>query len=267
MEELRVAIVQHGSLRNPRESLERAKKLRVPSSADLVVFPEYSMFDPTGLDPGTIYRLAEEWLEEWSSFYERLAVETGAYVLGHVFEPSGDGRRVYNTARLYTPSGGLASFYRKTHLFDAYGYKESLFTRPGESLASPVEAKGFRLGVAICFEIRYPEIFRYYALRGADAVLVPAAWYRGPLKEETLFFLARSRAHENTMYIVVAVNYNENFTGRSMAVDPYGVVAVEAGIGVRVVEAVLDKNVIREARKTLPLLELRRPGLYAGLDA
>ena len=264
---LNVALVQHGAAENYAKSLERARKLasRVPGEVDLIVFPEYSMFDPTGLEASSIKREASRGLEEWIRFYQGLAVEYSAYVVGHIFEPVEGEERVYNTVVVYSPSGEPVSRYSKTHLFDAYGYRESGFTAPGDRLSDVVDLKGFRVGLAICFEIRYPEIFRMHALRGADLVIVPAAWYRGPLKEETLAFLARTRAHENTIYVVVAVNYNRNFTGRSMIIDPYGVVRVDAGIGNHVAVGRLERELLAEARRTLPLLELRRPRLYRDL--
>lgn len=228
--------------------------------ADVIAMPEYAMFDPTGLPPSRVAREAEPLDGPWVDFAASIAAQYSAYVVATMFEAAAP--RPYNTAVVVSPGGGVVAVYRKLHLFDAYGYRESDYFQPGRAPPRPFEVRGVRLGLAICFDIRFPELFRSYALQGAHAVIVPAAWYRGPLKEEALRFLAQARAHENGMYVALPVLYGERFTGRSMVVDPYGVVEVDAGVGARYVEATLDTSLVEEARRQVPVLRMLRPEAY-----
>ena len=124
------------------------------------------------------------------------------------------------------------------------------------------EVAGARVAVAVCFDLRFPELFRLYALAGAEVVAVPAAWYRGPLKEEMLHVLAKARAVENTVYVAVANQYSDRFTGRSVAADPMGVALVDLGVGERYAEVPLDLDYLEEVRRQIPLLGLRREDVY-----
>jgi len=220
------------------------------------------MFVPDGLSPEEVYALSEgldgPFLQELSRFAE----EFSTYVLAPILERSEKPPKVYNTSVLLSPSGAVVTTYRKLHLMDALGVRESTYVVPGDRPSPVVEVAGARVAIAVCFDLRFPELFRLYALAGAELVAVPAAWYRGPLKEEVLHALARARAIENTVYVAVANQYSDRFTGRSAAVDPLGVVAVDLGIGERYAEVSLDLNYLEEVRRQLPLLSLRREDVY-----
>ncbi|MCE4624301.1 MAG: carbon-nitrogen hydrolase family protein [Desulfurococcales archaeon] len=261
-EELVVSVLQMSASRTKAEALEKLKKLVSEARGDIIVMPEYAMVDPTDLDPETLYKTSETLDGSWVNTLRNVAREKGSCVIGTLFEKSPEPPRVYNTAVLIDPNGDVISVYRKTHLFDILGYRESEKILAGEELFEPVELCGARVGLAICFEIRYPELFRLQAEKGVDVFFIPSAWYTGHLKEETYRVLAQARAHENVSYVIGAILYGERFTGRSLVVDPYGVVVAEAGIGEKVLEAVLDGRVLMEARSKLPLLELRRRDLY-----
>jgi len=257
---VRVALVQFEPGRSKVESLRVIRGLveGYEDKLDLIIFPEYSMLDPTGLDAGFIYGEAEDLGGGWVGFFRDLASTRNSCVVATLFERSREPPKVYNTVVVIDRGGDIVGVYRKTHLFDILGYRESSFIASGGSLFKPVDVCGLRLGVAVCFELRYPEVFRVQALRGAEAVVVPAGWYRGPLKEETLRVLAQARSHENVIYTIVAALYGSNFTGRSMVVDPYGVVVVDGGVGEKVVEAVIDTSLVYKAREKMPLLKLGR---------
>ncbi|BAN90894.1 hydrolase [Aeropyrum camini SY1 = JCM 12091] len=246
------------------KSLRRLSS-EIRSSPDIVVTPEYLMFDPTGLARDVVYRAAEDLEGQWSQELSRMAERLGACVLGHMFLRTSSGR-VANAAVLYGKDGGIMGVYRKTHLFDAYGYKESSFTEPGDRLWRPLEACGARIGVAICYELRFPEVFRAQALNGGvDLFLVPAAWYKGPGKEEALSVLSRARAHENTSYVAVASNAGPNFVGRSMIVHPFGYTLAQAPPWEWVLEQEIDLSEVAKARNSLPVLKHVKPQLYSYL--
>ncbi len=262
MARLRLGILQAAPRASKAETLRAVERL-LESARDpsLIVTPEYMMLDPTGLPRERVYGEAEGLDGEWLGFFRDKAKELGVCIAATLFEKADDGR-VYNTLAFIDRNGSTAATYRKTHLFDAYGYKESSFTTPGDRLFQPVDLCGVKVGAAICFELRFPEIFRAQALAGAELIVVPSAWYRGPLKEEALRFLAQARAHENTVYLVVASNPGSSFVGRSMVVDPMGVVKLDLGPGERYEEYEIDTGEIEKARRVLPVLKLRRPHLY-----
>lgn len=264
MSRLNIAVLQVASTREKDANLESVKRLasRVKNSPDIVLTPEYLMLDPTGLGRDAIYDAAEDLEGRWSRELSKIAESLGSCLLGHLFlkTPSG---RVANAAVLYSRDGGIIGVYRKTHLFDAYGYVESSFTEPGDELWEPRKACGASIGVAICYELRFPEIFRTQSLvGGVDIFLVPAAWYRGPGKEEALSVLSRARAQENTSYVAVASNAGANFVGRSMIIHPLGYTLAQAPPWEWVLEHEIDLREIERARKSLPVLEHVKPHLY-----
>jgi len=259
--EFTVGLLQFGSTLDKSKNLEKISSMLKRVNADVIVIPEYSMFPISTLTPEEVFNLAEYVDGPYVTGLAKLAREHSTYFLATYFERA-QRPKVFNSASLISPSGDVLTTYRKVHLFDAYGYRESDYMMPGSKPSDVIQVKNVNVAVAICFDIRFPELFRTYALRGAELVLIPSAWYRGPLKEETLAFLARARAHENTIYIALAVQYSPEFTGRSMVVDPLGTVLLDLGIGEKYVEFKIDVDYIHEVRKALPVLNLRRPELY-----
>lgn len=244
-------------------SVEKVAKLVGESRPDLLLLPEYSLFDPTGLKAEEVWERASS-LDSFVALLAGLARLTGGYVAGGFLE-RGPWPRVYNTTVLVGPSGDVVGVYRKTHLFDAYGYRESEVVHPGDRLSDVFELRGVKVAFSVCFELRFPEVFRELALRGAQLVAVPAAWYSGPLKEETLHLLARARAVENGIFVAVSALYGPRFTGRSIVVNPFGVVEAELGAGERYREVLIDVSIVEEARRVVPSIYLRRPELYERL--
>ncbi|AAL63928.1 nitrilase, conjectural [Pyrobaculum aerophilum str. IM2] len=243
--------------------LSEVVKMVAGSKADLILLPEYSLFDPTGLKPEEVWERTTA-LEDFVEGLAKIAAETGAYVAGGFLE-RGPRPKVFNTTVLVSPAGKAVGTYRKTHLFDAYGYKESEAVEPGGELSGIFDVRQIKIGFAVCFELRFPEVFRELALGGAQLVAVPAAWYSGPLKEEILHVLARARAVENGVFIAVAALYSQRFTGRSLVVNPFGVVEADLGVGSKYRVVTIDPSLVDEARRTVPALNLRRPSLYKRL--
>ncbi|WFO75347.1 carbon-nitrogen hydrolase family protein [Desulfurococcaceae archaeon MEX13E-LK6-19] len=253
-----IGILQAGYGVNVSENVSKTINLieKNYSKADLIILPEYSMVNIlAGLKPDDVYNAAEP-LEEsnYLSRLEDLASELNVHILAHFIEKTGNPPLARSTSVLIKPFGGWEPVYSKMHLFDAYGYSESKYFIPGEKPSKEILLKGMRFAVAICYDLRFPELFRHYARRGIETILVHSGWVRGPLKEETLEFLSRARAHENTVWIVVADHYGENYVGRSMVIDPYGVKQLDLGIGEKYVEYTIDKELVYEARKTIPAL-------------
>lgn len=258
-----IGILQFGSSKDKERNLGEINSLIKRCDADLVVVPEYAMFDISRAAPNEVIWAAEPLDGPFTCGLCKVAREHSTYLVAGIIERDREG--VYNTAALISPGGEVIGCYRKIHLFDAYGYMESQYFKPGNKPSEIFDIGKLRIAMAICFDMRFPELFRIYALRGADLIAVPSAWFRGPLKEETLAFLARARAHENTVYIALAAQYGENFTGRSMLIDPFGVVAADLGIGEKYIEMSIDLGYLNDVRKMLPILKLRRKDIY-GID-
>ena len=263
---LRVGVAQYEASRSPVESLGRLRRVlgRGRVEAELVVLPEYSDVSPRGLGAGELRGLARPL--DGNPFIEGLrglAEEYGSVFVAGVVERSGG--CVYSSVVAVEPGGGVELLRRKALLFDALGFRESRVLCRGEPRFPVRVVAGLRAGVVVCFELRFPEASRLPALGGAEALLVPAAWYPGPGKEEQLRFLAQARASENTVYLVLADQAAPGFAGRSMVVDPFGHVVLDLGARPGYGEAFLDPEVLREARERLPLLRVAR-GLLGGLQ-
>lgn len=260
MKKINIGILQFGSLSDKDKTLERIDLLLKPEEADIILMPEYTMGNPLDMMPSELFRYAEDVNGEFSKKILSYSVEYGTSIIASLFEKADDG--VYNTAVKFSPDGKIERIYRKIHLFDAYGYKETEYFKYGDEPSKIFSVKDVKFAVAICFDIRFPELFRYYSLNGVEVILIPSGWVRGPMKEETLRFLARARAHENVLYLVLSVQYGKDYTGRSMIIDPLGTVLHELGIGEKYREYTINIDEIYEVRKFLPLLNLRRSDLY-----
>lgn len=163
--------------------------------------------------------------------------------------------------------GVIEARYQKLHLYDAFAAKESDFVEPGDALPPVVRITGMGVGLMTCYDVRFPEVARHLALNGADALLLPAAWPRGPMKEAHWDVMITARALENTCYVVAVGECSVRNIGASMVVDPLGVATVRAGEGPALLYAELEPGRVAEARKALPVLVNRRfaaPVLAAG---
>ena len=253
-----VGILQHEFTSNPDKNLEIINRVLAEKyeKADIIILPEYSMINILGgLKPEEVYLKAEK-LED-SSYLSRLSDVAGnydTYILAHMIEKSEYKPKCYSTSVLVKPSGGFEKIYSKIHLFDAYGYRESNYLLSGTSLSKALNINGKKYFVAICYDIRFPELFRTYALQDAYGVFVHAGWVKGPLKEEILDKLASSRSHENTMYIVLANQTGEMFTGRSGVFNPYGYKALDLGFKPGYAEFLIVPELVDEARNQIPVV-------------
>lgn len=260
-----IGLVQLEAVNNKYKNIEKIKKLLKSSKnieADIIVLPEYLMTPIEGLKPYDLYKMAEDINGVFVNELVVIAREYSTNIVATFFEKTGKPPRVYNTVVFIRSNGEAEIVYRKTHLFDAYGYKESDYIMPGPEPSRIVYVNKARIAFSVCFDIRFPELYRVYSLNGAEIIVSPSAWYKGPLKEETLRFLAQARAHENTVYVVIANQTGKYFTGRSMIIDPLGVVLIDLGVNEVYKEYTIDVDYIYEVRRKLPVLKLRRPELY-----
>ncbi|CAI9401942.1 carbon-nitrogen hydrolase family protein [Nocardioides sp. T2.26MG-1] len=252
--ELRVALVQHASGLDPEENRRLLAGL-TPDGADLVVFPEAFArdFGEAGSDVGAY---AESLDGPFATEVGRVAAERGTTMVAGMFEAGEDPGRPFNTLVL---RGAAEASYRKVHLYDSFGYRESDRLAPGPTgPAVVVEVGGFRVGLMTCYDLRFPEMARALVDGGAELLVVPSAWVAGPRKVDHWRTLVRARAIENTVFVAAAGQPGPRYTGHSMIVDPLGDVLVEAGEGPSVVTATLRLADLAAARKTNPSLANRR---------
>ena len=170
--------------------------------------------------------------------------------------------RVYDTVVLINERGRLISYYRKLHLYDALGFKESTKLLAGSKLFSPVISPLGKLGTLICYDLRFPELSRILAIKGSKALIAPSGWVQGTMKEDHWLIMCRARAIENGVYLIAPNQIGNIFCGRSLIVDPFGVVVVDMGNseGFEIID--LDLSRIDVVRESLPLLNNRRKDLY-----
>lgn len=258
MRRLVVGIVQSNFADLPTKNFDKVSRLILNSyrDADIVVLPEYSMVNVLILkDPAKVYELAESIHNSGylQGFY-KLANELNTAFVVHFIEKTNRPPLMRSTT-LFVSLNDAVPVYSKMHLFDAYGFKESAFFEPGREPSKIIEVKSFRIAFAICYDIRFPELFRFYAFSGAHMVIVQAAWVKNNLKEQTIDILATARAHENTLYIVLANQVGDLFTGRSGVYNPWGFKELDIGFREGYVEYEIDLEEVEKARKTIPVVK------------
>jgi predicted amidohydrolase len=268
---LRVACVQLNSTDSKAENIERAEALvgrAAATGADLIVLPEKW----TGIGPPDFMRSLAESLEEgetveaMSGWARRHGV---TLVGGSIVERRGGREKLSNTCVVFDPQGEIQAVYRKIHMFDVevggQVYRESETEEPGETTVT-TEVEGWKLGLTVCYDLRFPELYRVLAVEGAEVVTVPAAFTLFTGKDHWELLL-RARAVENQCY-VVAANQWGSFAdgkaayGRSLIADPWGVVLAEAPDEDCVISAEIDRGRMEDIRRRLPSLANRQPGAY-----
>ena len=259
MSALNVAVVQLAASLDPAENREALGVLGSICSQDpkpdLVVFPEAIMRD-FGNSGSDVSEFAEDLDGPFVKRLTELAGEHGVTVVAGMFERSADRERPYNTLVVVDGSGVRAS-YRKIHLYDSFGYKESDRLLAGALEPVVVEVGDFTVGLMTCYDLRFPELARMLVDAGAELLVVPAAWVAGPLKPDHWRTLLKARAIENTVYVAAAAQPGPRYTGHSMVVSPRGEV-VEVENGGLFVQSRVERQVLDDVRAENPSLANRR---------
>lgn len=268
---LRIACVQMTSRADKAANLDNAERLvarAAATGADVVVLPEkWSLIG----DPEVLHAGAEP-LEggETVSAMAGWARAHGITIVGGSIAERREGReKLSNTCVVVDPEGEIAAVYRKIHLFDVeaggHVYRESDAEEPG---TEPVlaEVEGWPVGLTVCYDIRFPELYRILALEGALVFTVPANFtlYTGKDHWELLL---RARAVENQCYLAAAAQIGETMPGklsfgRSSIVDPWGIVLAQAADEETVIAAEFDRGRLEELRRRFPSLASRQPHAY-----
>lgn len=236
--------------------IERLAREARERGARVALFPEYSSYFVNPMDP-TLARHAEPVDGPFTERLAALAGELGMTLVAGLIEQAGDGR-VRNTA-VAVDGSGVVALYRKQHLYDAFGQRESEWVERGApDQPQTFAVEGLTFGLMTCYDLRFPEISRTTVDAGADVLLVPAEWVRGPLKEQHWTTLLAARAIENTIFVVAADHPAPIGVGRSAVLDPQGVTLAGLGPEPGLAVAWLDPEAIARTRRVNPALELRR---------
>lgn len=274
---MRVAAVQMTSGASPAENRERACVLvreAAEAGAQYIQLPEYLNYMGP---PERNQDVAEGIPGPTTEALAALAVEYRAFVhAGSILSQAGFEGKSANTSVLIDPHGEIAAVYRKVHLFDinlpGQVVEQESATIVAGSEVITAKLDDFMLGMSVCFDIRFPELYRALVLDGANVLAVPAA-FAVPTGRVHWEVLMRARAIENHAYVVAAAQAGETEDGfasygHSMIVDPWGTILAEAqSDGEDVVVAELDLAEVQRRRAQIAFLSLRRPDVYEGTHA
>ncbi len=267
---LPIALVQLDATGDVAANIARAADLAAESAAGgarLVALPEYLQY--RGADEG--YRASARPIPgEHTAPFMAVAQRYGAWVLvGSLAEASADPARPYNTSVLVRPDGTIAATYRKIHLFDVAVDAgpvdaESARVTPGDRCVV-ADVDGIAFGLSICYDIRFPELYRTLALAGAEVLTVPANFTERTGRDHWEVLL-RARAIENGAWVIAPSQIGGPpgypAFGRSMVIDPWGTVVAQAPDAVSIVRAELDIDRVAAVRRQIPALANRRPDTY-----
>jgi predicted amidohydrolase len=261
---VRIALAQIAATADPAENLDLVAdgaKRAAAAGAAIVVFPEATMC-AFGHPLGPI---AEPLSGPWAQRVRAIAAEAGLTLVVGMFTPAADGR-VHNT--LLATGGGIEESYDKINLFDAFGFAESRTVAAGTRPVT-ITVDGVTVGLATCYDLRFPGLFQVLAGRGATVIVVPASWGAGPGKREQWDLLVRARALDSTAFVVACDQADPATVGReagkaptgigaSAVVGPLGSIQDQLGAEPDVLVADLDLDAAEKARAVVPVLANRR---------
>lgn len=268
---VKVAVVQFKASTDKEANLKKILSYiskAASKNATVCAFPEFMMFYTNSSQTSKqLSDLSEMIKGNFVTTIAKAAKENKIQVIGSFYEKSRTKDRVYDTAFVIDKSGEVISTYRKIHLYDALGFRESDKMISGSKISKPVQTSIGKIGMMICYDLRFPEMSRSLAVAGSEVLVAPSAWVQGHMKEEHWITINKTRAIENGCYVIAPDQVGNIYCGRSLVVDPYGKVLLDMkkrqGIGF----VKIDLNMVKETRKILPLLKNRRTDVYSTLKA
>lgn len=247
-------------------------KRAVDAGCRLIVFPENFMW-PAKLSVEELVALAEPVDGPFVQDVVAIMQEHGLWAVFTMNERNPEGGLPFNTAVVVDDAGAVRACYRKCHLYDALGVRESDRLTAGTQLSEPVKTPFCTIGLQICYDLRFPEPARAAALAGCDLLVYPAAWHVGRCKPEQWEALLRARAIENELFVAGVCRSGRGFVGRSMVADPMGRILAQGEGGTKpegleaLVVCEVNPEVMATTRENMPILEHRRPELYEDVTA
>ncbi|UKA59546.1 carbon-nitrogen hydrolase family protein [Arthrobacter sp. FW306-2-2C-D06B] len=226
--------------------------------SDLIVFPEYSTYEKSRVDQSFV-DMAEPLDGPVASKLYATAARNGIAVVAGLLEASGEREasrepdRAFNTLVAIGPDGSRLASYRKIHLFDCQGFRESDYIKPApEPVPVTFSCGGMTFGLMTCYDLRFPELARILAGSGAEVLLVCSSWVPGTAKTEQWATLAKARAIENGVYVAAVSQTPPVSIGYSMLIDPLGTVLQSLGTEPATATLDLTPEAVQAARDQFP---------------
>ena len=228
---MKVAVVQFKASTNKEINLKKIVNYiskAAQNKAALVAFPEFMMFYTNSSQTSKqLASLAETINGNFVTTIGEAAKQNQIQVIGSFYEKSAKKDRVFDTSIVIDKSGKVISTYRKIHLYDALGFRESDKMTSGSKITKPVKTSIGKVGMMICYDLRFPEMSRSLAASGSEVLVVPSAWVKGDMKEEHWLTVNKTRAIENGCYVIAPDQVGNIYCGRSVVVDPYGKILLD----------------------------------------
>ena len=265
----RTALVQMKSSVNKEQNLDYSLELINEAAKDkarIICFPEFQMaYSPPEQKPEALHKIAEKINGNFVSTLSYSAKQNKINVIATIYEiinTNKQNHKVFDTAIIINDLGKLQSVYRKVHLYDALGFKESKKLVAGSIIERPTRTSVGNLGLLICYDMRFPEISRILTVNGASILVSPSAWVAGFMKQEHWEIMVKARAIENGVYVIAPNQVGNIYCGHSMVIDPFGSTLLDMGNreGIEIID--IDSSRIDTIRRTLPLLMNRRTDVY-----
>ncbi len=266
---MKAAIVQFNASTNKETNLKKIIDYitkAAKNKASLIAFPEFMMFyTNSSQTPKQLADLAETITGNFVTTIAKTAKENHIQVIGSFYEKSNKKDRVYDTSFIIDKSGKVISTYRKIHLYNALGFRESDKIVSGSKITKPVKTSIGKIGMMICYDLRFPEMARSLAVSGSEILVAPSAWVKGKGKEDHWITINKTRAMENGCYVIAPDQVGNIYCGRSIAVDPFGQVLLDMQKKQGIAYVEIELNKVKQTRKVLPLLKNRRTDIYPTL--
>ena len=265
----RAAIVQMKSSEEKEHNLAYSVKLineAAKRKARLICFPEFQMaYSPAEQKTESLHRIAEKISGNFVSTLSNSARQNKINVVATMYEiinTNEKSQKVFDTGIIIDELGKVQSIYRKVHLYDALGFKESKKLLAGSIIEKPSKTSVGNLGLLICYDMRFPEISRILTVYGANILVSPSAWVAGFMKKVHWEVMVKARAIENGVYVLAPNQVGNIYCGHSMAIDPFGatILDMKNRQGIEYID--IDTTKIDTTRRTLPLLMNRRTDVY-----
>ena len=266
---MKAAVVQFKASTNKETNLKKIISYiekAASKNATLCAFPEFMMFyTNSSQTPKQLAEMAETIDGNFINSIANVAKENHIQVVGSFYEKSEKKNRVYDTSFVINKYGKVISTYRKIHLYDALGFRESDKMTSGSSITKPVKTPIGKIGMMICYDLRFPEMARSLAASGSEILIAPSAWVKGNMKEEHWITINKTRAIENGCYVIAPDHVGNIYCGRSIVVDPFGNLLLDMKKKQGVGYADIKLSKVKQVRKVLPLLKNRRNDIYPTL--
>ena len=268
---MKAAVIQFKASKDKQTNLKKIISFiekAAAKKAKLCAFPEFMMFYTSSTQtPKQLATLSEPINGNFVKTIANTAKQNKIQVVGSFYEKSRKKDRVYDTSFVIDSAGKVISTYRKIHLYDALGFRESDKMTSGSKIAKPVKTSLGKVGMMICYDLRFPEMSRSLAAAGSEILVAPSAWVKGNQKEEHWITINKTRAIENGCYVIAPDQVGNIYCGRSMVVDPYGKVLLDMKKKQGIAYVDIDLKKVKQTRKVLPLLKNRRTDVYPTLKA